>query len=70
MSAPLPYKTPAEVARIFGCTVAQARGQLERNRAQLLGMLSHMRQRGLATYRGYTDARLCERIQAINLVLV
>ncbi len=67
--APRPFKTPAELAKIFGCTPAQARAQLEKNRAQLLEMLAHMRQKGLAKYRNYTDGQLSERIQAMNVAL-
>jgi hypothetical protein len=53
------FKTPAEVAKTFGCTVAQARKQIEKSRAGIVWMLQKARATGKKV-NGYTESQLSE----------
>lgn len=62
------FKTPEEGAKIFGCTTTQYRRQLEKNRAEILGMLQKARQTGKRVNH-YTEAELEQMVIAYNVAL-
>lgn len=57
MDAMKTFKTPHEVAKQFGCSVKQARRQIEKSRAGILGMLQKARKTGRKV-NGYTESQL------------
>ena len=61
-------KSPSEIAVAFGCTIKQARQQLERNRAGMLGLLQKARQTGRKV-NGYTESELAQHCIRFNAVL-
>lgn len=50
-----PVRTPEQIARIFGCTIDQAKAQLQANAKQLATMATKA---GNGKYRGYTANQL------------
>ena len=52
--------TPAQVAKVFGCTVEQARAQMKANAAQLRALRIRAESTGRKV-NGYTAAQLAER---------
>ncbi len=62
------FKSPAEIAAKFGCTVKQARAQLVKNRAGILSLLIKARQTGKKV-NNYTEAELEQIAQAYNRAL-
>lgn len=62
------FKKPAEIARIFKCTEAQARNQLVKNRAGILGMLQKARETGKKVNK-YTEAELEQMVIGYNIAL-
>lgn len=62
------FKKPAEIARLFKCTPAQARAQLVKNRAQILGMLQKARQTGKKV-NNYTESQLEQMVIGYNVAL-
>ncbi len=62
------FKTPAEVAKTFGCSIKQARKQIEKSRAGILGMLIKCRQTGKKV-NGYTEGQLELMAQGYNRAL-
>lgn len=68
MSTVIPFKTPKEIAAKFGCTEEQARAQLTKNRAEMLGMLEKARRTGKPV-NNYTEAQLEEVVLRMNKAL-
>lgn len=60
-------KTPEQVAKMFGCTVEQARAQIAANAKQMREMASKAEKSG--KFRGYTASQLMERAAAFEMVL-
>lgn len=68
MKKPVTFKTPAEVAKTFGCTVTQARRQIEASRAGILAMLQKARRTGKPV-NNYTERELEQIAIGYNVAL-
>lgn len=60
-------KTPEQIAKMFGCTVEQARAQIAANAKQMREMALRAQKSG--KFRGYTEIQLMERAAAFEMVL-
>lgn len=59
------FKTPAEGAKLFGCSVSNYRAQLVKNRSGILSMLQKARAKGKSV-NGYTESNLEQMVLAYN----
>lgn len=64
-----PAKTPAEIAKMFGCTVEQARAQIERTAKQLRIDEAKARASKTGKLRGFTAEWYADRAAAFEAVL-
>jgi hypothetical protein len=62
-------KTPEQVAKLFGCTVEQARAQIERNAKQMRADEIKARASKTGKVRGLTSAWYADRAAAFEAVL-
>lgn len=62
-------KTPADVAKMFGCTEEQALAQIDRNAKDLRASAEKARASNTGKYRGLTTVQYEERAQAFGAVL-
>lgn len=64
-----PAKTPAQVAKMFGCTEAQARAQIEHNAKQLRADEARAKASKTGKVRGLTSAWYADRAAAFEAAL-
>lgn len=63
------FKTPAQIAAMFGCTVEQAADQLRANLANEEKMLAKAKVGKTGAYRGFTVANIEGTIAAMKTAL-
>lgn len=64
-----PAKTPAQIAKMFGCTEAQARNHIARNVKDLRAMAEKARSSKTGKYRECTAEQYEEHAKAFETVL-